>query len=179
MAFTAIDFILQSEPGTTIWDWTDLIAPDLIPVALPDQERLTNSIPLFLVNGRPAEANNLGERVPIQIQAGVYRYRPLKVAALYVLFCFGHNPDCIYECWINHHSPTQKSPLSTFTQRAKLSIALFDANPMPERVISIHNSLNWSGLLNVVNEFPQWSMTAFDSVRENCPYSTKDLWLKN
>jgi hypothetical protein len=131
------------------------------------------------VKVRPGEAHNLGLRVPAQVKAGVYRYRPLKVAALYVLFSLGHNPDWIYEVWINHHSPMQESLEPTFTQIPKLSIALFEANPIPERVLSIPNSLDWSGLLNVVNEFPQWSMTAFDSAKQNCPYSVKDLWLKN
>lgn len=154
----ANEFIINSPPGTVIWEWADLADPQLIPVSLPSG-RLSNCIPMFLVKLLPKEAYSLGVAVSILLKAGIYHYRQNNCAALYVLFRLGSMPH-VHELWINHYSDERDSPLEAFTEISKLHFALHELSPTLERVISIPNSLNWHLLLDYVNNCAPWSMEA-------------------
>lgn len=172
---TAPEFLLQSAPGTALWEWATLVSPTLIPVA--QDHHISNTIPQFMAKVHPCDHANLAEEVaPIAMTAGIIPHRNLGVAAVYVLWGFSAQPRYVYEAWINHHSTDHDSPLKVLAQLKHLHFAFFNRSTEVERIYKIANPLNWKLLIETVESFPAWSMADFDHVRECCPYDSWQLW---
>lgn len=175
---TAPKLLLQSAPGTALWEWTTLVSPTLIPVA--QDHHISNTIPQFLAKVHPCDRAYLAEEVaPIGMTAGIIPHSSRRVAAVYVLWGFSpqpHGVQYVYEAWINHHSIHHTSPLKVLGQLQHLHFAFFDRSTKAERIYKIANALNWKLLIETVESFPAWNMADFDQVRECCPYDSWQLW---
>lgn len=177
MSTNAPQFLMNSPPGTAIWEWIDLISSTLIPVELDSTNLLSNHVPIFMANITLWDHSFLKEAVaPISVRAGAYNKRNQGVVLVYLLWGFSQSPPYIYECWINHYSAFHPSPLETLSRRSQLHFAFFDGSEVASRIYTIPNSLNWEPLLRLVKSTPPWSDEDFTSAKSQIP-QTPELWL--
>ncbi|BAY89825.1 MULTISPECIES: hypothetical protein [unclassified Tolypothrix] len=168
-----IELLLNDEVGTSVWNWVKKDQRSehyFIPVVTDNNRLTTDYSPMFLFKMKPGESWGLGERVQIQLKAGIFKYQG--VVAVYLLFLFP-GIDFIHEVWINHYTNLENtfSPLFQLQQMKQISLLLYEIYDQPERVIKIANNLDWARLIANIQTASPWTDVQFDAAKTAAPPS--------
>ncbi|MBD2201528.1 hypothetical protein H6G33_09235 [Calothrix sp. FACHB-1219] len=173
----AAEFIIQSEPGTSLWDWVQVKSLDsvYIPTITNTGILSTDYFPVFLIKVNQGESWTISNPPQAHIKIGMYRFN--NVVPIYVLIKVS-GIDFIHEVWINHCSQDTPSPLAHLSRMKYIHIFLYESNTQPERTIKFVNNFTYKSIIEEIRTAPRWSNLEFDQAKEIAP--SKDiLWQYN